>query len=115
MTLFHRLLLLIFGVGLTPIVPTGLLLFYYQSSAKTNTLGLYSGISGMAASTIRQNFDNLTRRLAFTGQLENYSKYAPGTASETLIRQTMNANPDFLLVAVLDEKGRELFKFSHIY
>lgn len=110
MTLFHRLLLLIFGVGLTPIIPTGILLFYYQSVAKTNTLDLHANVSQMAATTIKQSMANLNNRLAFAELFEEYSRKGEKNRAEALIKETMAANPDFLLVAVLDPKGRELFK-----
>ena len=110
MTLFHRLLLLIFSVGLAPIIPTGALLFYYQSSAKSSIMNLHASASKMAADTTGQNFEILRRRLAFAEELEKPSSIVSKSRTETVIRETMAANPDFLLIAVIDRKGREIFK-----
>lgn len=109
MSLFHRLLLIIFGVGLTPIIPTGVLLFYYQSVAKSNTLDLHVSVSRMASAAVKQNMETLTSRLAFAEILEK-APVAGKNQAETVIKQAMSANPDFLLVAILDEGGRELLK-----
>ncbi|MFH1620014.1 MAG: ATP-binding protein [bacterium] len=110
MTLFHRLLLLIFGVGLVPVIPTGILLFYYQSVAKSNTLDLHASVSRMAAIAVRQNFENLNRRLAFAEELEKTSDFSDNGKASSVIKGAMAANPDFLLTAVLDGGGRELLK-----
>jgi len=73
-------------------------------------MNLHASASKMAADTTGQNFEILRRRLAFAEELEKPSSIVSKSRTETVIRETMAANPDFLLIAVIDRKGREIFK-----
>ena len=102
MTLFNRLLLIIFGTGLIPIIPTAGFLFYYQSVAKSNVQNLHENIAQMASLMVSQKADELDRRL--------YSMWEPGadyiTASN--LKKTLARNPEFLFMAFTGPDGREV-------
>ncbi len=103
MTLFNRLLLIIFGTGLIPIIPTAGFLFYYQSVAKSNVQNLHENIAQMASLMISQKTDELDRRL--------YNMWEPGadyiTASN--LKKTLARNPEFLFMAFTGPDGRQVF------
>ena len=102
MTLFNRLLLIIFGTGLIPIIPTAGFLFYYQSVAKSNVQNLHENIAQMASLMVSQKADELDRRL--------YNMWEPGidyiTASN--LKKTLARNPEFLFMAFTGPDGREV-------
>jgi len=102
-TLFNRLLLIIFGTGLIPIIPTAGFLFYYQSVAKSNVQNLHENIAQMASLMISQKADELDRRL--------YNMWEPGTDYITApnLRKTLTRNPEFLFMAFAGPDGREIF------
>ena len=102
MTLFNRLLLIIFGTGLIPIVPTAGFLFYYQSVAKSNVQNLHENIAQMASLMISQKADELDRRL--------YNMWEPGTdyITASKLRKTLDRNPEFLFMAFTGPDGREV-------
>jgi two-component system sensor histidine kinase VicK len=104
MSLFIRLFLLMILAGMAPLVPTGALLFYYQSHAKTNTLALHESLSAITATSIRQYMQGLAGRMAFTESLE----VSPAKQSKTVsqLNDALLANPDFLLAVLLDAQGR---------
>ena len=108
MSLFIRLLLLMILAGMAPLVPTGALLFYYQSQAKTNTLALHESLSAITATSIRQYMQGLAGRMAFTESLELSS----GKQTKTLaqLQEALLANPDFLLATVLDADGHPVVR-----
>ena len=103
MTLFNRLLLIIFGTGLIPVIPTAGFLFYYQSVAKSNIQNLHENIAQMASLMVAQKADELDRRL--------YNMWEPGidyiTASN--LKKTLARNPEFLFMAFTGTDGREVF------
>jgi signal transduction histidine kinase len=103
MTLFNRLLLIIFGTGLIPIIPTAGFLFYYQSVAKNNVQNLHENIAQMASLMISQKADELDRRL--------YNMWEPGTdyITSSNLRKTLARNPEFLFMAFTGPDGREIF------
>ncbi|MDD2772873.1 MAG: ATP-binding protein [Elusimicrobiales bacterium] len=104
MSLFSRLFLLMLLAGMAPLVPTGALLFYYQSQAKVNALSLHESLSSVTATAIRQYMQGLAARMAFTERLD---LSAGGKARlEAQLREALAANPDFMLAAVLDAEGR---------
>jgi len=106
-SVFTRLFLLMSIVGIAPVIPTGALLFYYQSQAKVNTLGLHDNLAAVAATAVNRHLDNLPHRLAFTQDLEAaHTRAAEGRELKAALR----ANPDFTLAALLDKNGREIIK-----
>ncbi len=101
MSLFNRLLLIIFGMGLIPIVPTAAFLFYYQSVAKDNVQGLHENLSQMAAVMISHKTDELHRRM--------FTMWEPGDyLSQAALKKTLDRNPEFLFMAFTGPDGREL-------
>jgi len=102
MTLFNRLLLIIFGTGLIPIIPTAGFLFYYQSVAKNNVQNLHENIAQMASLMISQKADELDRRL--------YNMWEPGTdyITASKLKKTLDRNPEFLFMAFTGPDGREI-------
>jgi len=102
-TLFNRLLLITFGAGLIPILPTAGFLFYYQSVAKNNIQVLHENVSQMASLMIGQKADELDRRL--------YNMWEPGTDFVTApgLKKTLARNPEFLFMAFTGPDGREIF------
>ncbi|MBI4655358.1 MAG: HAMP domain-containing protein [Elusimicrobia bacterium] len=108
MTLFNRLLLIIFGIGLIPIIPTSVFLFYYQSVAKSNILSLHENLSVMASKLIAQNFEDLDKRLAVFAEMDR--KSVSVKEQKDLIKKAVANNQDFLLTVLLNEHGVEEFK-----
>lgn len=102
MSLFNRLLLIIFGMGLIPIVPTAVFLFYYQSVAKNNIQDLHENISRMAAVMISHKADELHRRML--------TMWEPGAdyISQPGLKKTLARNPEFLFMAFTGPDGREI-------
>lgn len=102
MTLFNRLLLIIFGTGLIPIIPTAGFLFYYQAVAKSNVQDLHENIAQMASLMVSQKADELDRRL--------YNMWEPGTDYITAsnLKKTLARNPEFLFMAFTGPDGREV-------
>ncbi|MBI4802887.1 MAG: HAMP domain-containing protein [Elusimicrobia bacterium] len=102
MTLFNRLLLTIFGMGLIPIIPTAFFLFYYQSVAKNNIQTLHENIAQMASVMISHKTDELNRRM--------YTMWEPGAdyISQAALKKTLDHNPEFLFMAFTGPDGREI-------
>lgn len=103
MTLFNRLLLIIFGIGLIPIVPTGGFLFYYQSVAKENVLTLHQSLSGLAGVAASAHLEALVKEVAWLSA-------SAGGDHKKLVSSALGRQGRFALAAVLDAQGRELRK-----
>jgi signal transduction histidine kinase len=102
-TLFNRLLLIIFGIGLIPIIPTGGFLFYYQSVAKENVLTLHQSLSGMAGVAAAAHLEALVKEVSWLAA-------AAGKDEKKLVSSALGRQGRFALAAVLDGQGRELRK-----
>ncbi|MEI7528118.1 MAG: ATP-binding protein [Elusimicrobiota bacterium] len=98
----NRLLLVLFGAGLIPIVPAGFFLFYYQSQSKTNITALEQSVSQMAALMTERETQDLSRRLE--------RMWAPGTkyVDPANLERALRANPEFLYMAFTGADGREI-------
>ncbi|HBE89142.1 MAG TPA: hypothetical protein DDW67_08400 [Elusimicrobia bacterium] len=103
MTLFNRLLLIIFGIGLIPIIPTGGFLFYYQSVAKDNVLTLHQSLSGMAGVAASSHLEALVKEVSWLAS-------SAGKDGKKLVSSALGRQGRFALAAVLDGRGRELHK-----
>ncbi|KAF0127388.1 MAG: two-component system OmpR family sensor kinase [Elusimicrobia bacterium] len=103
MTLFNRLLLIIFGIGLIPIIPTGGFLFYYQSVAKENVLTLHQSLSGMAGVAAAAHLEALVKEVSWLAS-------SAGKDEKKLVSSALGRQGRFALAAVLDGQGRELHK-----
>lgn len=102
MSLLNRLLLLVFGAGLIPIVPAGFFLYYYQAQAKTNIVESERSVSQMAALMTERETQDISRRLE--------RMWAPGTkfVDEANLRRALKQNPEFLYLAFTGSDGREV-------
>lgn len=89
-------------MGLIPIVPTAVFLFYYQSVAKNNIQDLHENISRMAAVMISHKADELHRRM--------HTMWEPGAdyISQSGLKKTLARNPEFLFMAFTGPDGREI-------
>ncbi|HNW45657.1 MAG TPA: hypothetical protein PKI19_14245, partial [Elusimicrobiales bacterium] len=101
-TLLNRLLLVIFGSGLIPIVPAGFFLYYYQAQAKHNITASEQSVSEMAALMTERETQDLSRRLE--------RMWAPGTkyVDQANLTRALKANPEFLYLAFTGRDGREV-------
>ncbi len=109
MSLFNRLLTIVFGIGLIPIIPTAIFLFYYQSVAKNNILKLHENISSMASAMVKRDFKDIDKKLSDITSLKK--KIRPESGKRKL-DEFLKDNPQFLLAGILDAKGRETIKSS---
>ena len=110
MSLFSRLFTLMIVVGIAPLIPTAGFLFHYQKQAKENILQVHQGYSAAASTTIYQHMEGLNQRLVFFEPLQRALARKQKIRAENILKDAMQNNPDFMLVSVLDAKGREEFK-----
>ncbi|MBI5743718.1 MAG: PAS domain-containing protein [Elusimicrobia bacterium] len=103
MTLLNRLLLIVFGAGLIPIIPAGLFLFYFQSRAKEDISSLQRNVSQMGALMMEREAQDLSRR--FERMWDADSRYA----SQAALERALKRNPEFLYLAFTGSDGRALF------
>ena len=88
-----------------PLIPMALLLAYYQEHLKDNILETHSNLAQIVASSVNQHIEDLGWRLAFA---QNVSEaLEKGKSADELLYNAMAANPDFLMLAVLDKNGKE--------
>ncbi|MCM2267789.1 MAG: HAMP domain-containing protein, partial [Elusimicrobiales bacterium] len=102
MTLLNRLLLIVFGAGLIPIVPAGLFLFYFQSRAKQDISNLQRNVSQMGALMLEREAHDLSRR--FERMWDPEAAYV----SQAGLEKALKRNPEFLFLAFTGRDGREL-------
>ncbi len=111
MSLFNRLLTIVFGIGLIPIIPTAIFLFYYQSVAKNNILALHENISAMASVMVKRDFKDIDEKLSDITSLKNIIQPKGGKKK---LDKFLNDNPQFLLAGILDSDGKEILKSSAV-
>lgn len=108
MSIFSKLFKLFLTVVLMPLIPMALLLVYYQEHLKDNILETHANLAQMAASSINQHIEDLGWRLSFA---QNVSEALQKSQSpQELLHNAMAANPDFLMLAVLDKEGKETYR-----
>lgn len=114
MRLVYRFFFIILGAALIPLLLTSLWLLRYQSVAKKNALELHRGLADFAAQTVTSHIQNLNKRLAFTLDLQRIKRaVGMGFVEEfKVLQQVTNANPDFVLLSVLDLGGKETLKLA---
>ena len=106
MSIFSKLFKLFLTVVLMPLIPMALLLAYYQGHLKDNILETHSNLAQIVASSINQHIEDLGWRLAFA---QNVSESLQnGQNPQEDLRNAMAANPDFLMLAVLNKQGKEI-------
>jgi len=110
-SLFNRLLTIVFGIGLIPIIPTAIFLFYYQSVAKNNILALHENISSMASVMVRRDFKDIDKKLSV---ITSVKKKLKAESVKKELDKFLKDNPQFLLAGVLNSEGKETLKSSTV-
>lgn len=108
MSLFSKLIKMFLVVVLVPFVPMMLLLAYYQLHLKDTILETHSNLAQIVSSSMNQHIEDLTWRLAFSQTVSEYIEQKKDP--KPLLREALTANPDFLMLAVLSPKGKELYR-----
>ncbi len=108
MSLFSKLIKMFLVVVLVPFVPMMLLLAYYQLHLKDTILETHSNLAQIVSSSMNQHIEDLTWRLAFSQTVSEYLQQKKNP--QPLLREALTANPDFLMLAVLSSKGKELYR-----
>lgn len=108
MSLFSKLFKMFLAVVLMPLIPMVLLLAYYQVHLKDNILETHANLAQIVSSSMNQHIEDLTWRLAFAPKLAD--TLAARKNPTALLKETLNANPDFLMLAVLSKEGKELYR-----
>ncbi len=108
MSIFSKLFKLFLTVVLMPLIPMALLLAYYQGHLKENILGTHSNLAQIVASSINQHIEDLGWRLAFAQNLSETLRAGKNPGAQ--LRDALAANPDFLMLAVLDKNGKERYR-----
>ncbi len=102
MTLLNRLLLIVFGAGLIPIVPAGLFLFFFQARAKKDISNLQQNVSQMGSLMMEREAQDLSRR--FERMWDPDASYVNARALDKALKR----NPEFLYLAFTGPDGREV-------
>ncbi len=108
MSIFSKLFKVFLAVVLMPLVPMLLLLAYYQVHLKANILETHANLAQIVSSSLSQHIEDLSWRLAFAQHLTDVlnEKKDP----QPVLQEALNANPDFLMLAVLNKNGKELYR-----
>ncbi|MBR4591671.1 MAG: sensor histidine kinase [Elusimicrobiaceae bacterium] len=108
MSLFSKLFKLFLAVVFMPVVPLVLLLAYYQIHLKNNILETHANLAQIVSSSMNQHIEDLGWRLSFAQNISDYllQKKNP----QPLLQEALIAHPDFLILAVLSSKGKELYR-----
>ena len=91
-----------------PLVPMLLLLAYYQVHLKDNILETHANLAQIVSSSLNQHIEDLSWRLAFAQHLTDVLQ--EGKNPQAVLQEALNANPDFLILAVLDKNGKERYR-----
>jgi len=99
-TLLNRLLLIVFGAGLIPIVPAGIFLFYFQARARSDISMLQQNVSQMGALMMDREAEDLSRRFELM--------WAPNASyvNAANLESALKRNPEFLYLAFTGPDGR---------
>ena len=108
MSIFSKLFKLFLAVVFMPLIPMLFLLAYYQAHLKENILETHSNLAQIVASSMNQHIEDLSWRLAFAQHLTETLQ--TGKNPHFILQEALNANPDFLMLAVLSPKGKELYR-----
>ena len=108
MSIFSKLFKLFLAVVLMPLVPMLLLLAYYQVHLKDNILETHANLAQIVSSSLNQHIEDLSWRLAFAQHLTDVLQ--EGKNPQAVLQEALNANPDFLMLAVLDKNGKERYR-----
>lgn len=108
MSLFSKLFKLFLAVVLMPLIPMILLLVYYQVHLKNNILETHANLAQIVSSSMNQHIEDLTWRLAFAPQVTEALREKQDP--QPILQEALNANPDFLMLAVISPQGKELYR-----
>ena len=108
MSLFSKLFKLFLAVVLMPLIPMILLLAYYQVHLKNNILETHANLAQIVSSSMNQHIEDLTWRLAFAPQVTEALREEQDP--QPILQEALNANPDFLMLAVISPQGKELYR-----
>ena len=102
MTLLNRLLLIVFGAGLIPLVPAGIFLFYFQSRTRQDISSLQQNVAQMGSLMMEREVQDLSRR--FERMWDPDSAYV----NQAGLERALKRNPEFLFLAFTRADGREV-------
>ena len=105
MSIFSKLFKLFITVVLMPLIPMALLLAYYQNRQKDNILETHYNLAEIVSSNIKHYTEDLGWRLSFAQRLPAVLEKEENPVP--LLREALNANPDFIFLAVLGSDGKE--------
>ncbi len=108
MSIFSKLFKLFLAVVLMPLVPMLLLLAYYQVHLKDNILETHANLAQIVSSSLNQHIEDLSWRLAFAQHITDMLN--EGKNPQDALQEALSANPDFLMLAVLNKQGKELYR-----
>ncbi len=108
MSLFSKLFKMFLAVVLIPFVPMMLLLAYYQIHLKDNILETHANLAQMVSASVNQHIEDLGWRLAFAQNISEALQQQKNPTS--LLADALAANPDFLMLAVLNSSGKEIYR-----
>ena len=111
MSLFSKLFKLFLAVVLIPMVPLVLLLAYYQIHLKDSILETHANLAQIVSSSLNQHIEDLRWRLSFAQNVSEYLRQKKDP--QNLLQEALVANPDFLMLAVLSPKGKELYRVGN--
>ena len=102
MTLLNRLLLIVFGAGLIPLVPACIFLFYFQSRTRQDISSLQQNVAQMGSLMMEREAQDLSRR--FERMWDTDSAYV----NQAGLEKALKRNPEFLFLAFTRADGREV-------
>ncbi|HAN04669.1 MAG: hypothetical protein A2X30_06675 [Elusimicrobia bacterium GWB2_63_16] len=100
MTLLNRLLLIVFGAGVIPLVPAVGFLFYFQTRARQDISELQRSVAQMGSLMMEREAQDLSRR--FERMWDTDASYV----SQTGLERALKKNPEFLFLAFARADGR---------
>lgn len=108
MSIFSKLFKLFLTVVLMPLIPMALLLVYYQTHLKDNILETHANLAQIVSSSMNQHIADLNWRLSFAQNVEK--ALAKKQSPVPVLDDALAANPDFIMLAVLNKNGKELYR-----
>ncbi len=108
MSIFSKLFKMFVAVVLMPLIPMALLLAYYQLHLKNNILETHANLAQIVSSSMNQHIEDLTWRLAFSQNISEALRQKKNP--KPILQEALAANPDFLMLAVLNKNGKLLYR-----
>lgn len=108
MSSFSKLFKLFLAVVFLPLIPMMLLLSYYQVHLKDNILETHVNLAEIVAASFSQHIEDLSWRLSFAQNLSQ--TLSAHKNPQPILQEELESNPDFLMLAVLNPTGREIYR-----